>query len=100
MCNPVIEFSVYSHKQSTIVILITVICNTITQAIARLRRRGEEMTNLKIPIENAVLMVTGVESRDGTVGFEVEVSAHVLRSIGGTRVSIYIHDKRGLQTSS
>jgi len=58
------------------------------------------MTNLKIPIENGALRVTGLESCDGTVGFEIAVSAHVLRSIGGTRVSIYIHDKRGLQSSS
>ena len=58
------------------------------------------MTNMKIPIENGILMVTGIERRDGTVGFEVEVSAHVLRSIGGTRVSVYVHDKRGLQSGS
>jgi hypothetical protein len=58
------------------------------------------MTNLEIPIENGILMVTGIERRDGIVGFEVEVSAHVLRSIGGTRVSVYIHDKRSLRMSS
>ncbi len=63
--------------------------------MARLRRRGEEMTDLKIPIENAILKVMDIESRDGTIGFDVEVSAHVLRNIGGTKVSIYVHDKRG-----
>ncbi len=78
------------------VILINVICNTITQAIARLRRRGEKMTNLEIPIDNAILMITDVESRDGPIGFHVKVSAHVLRNIGGARVSVYIHDKRGM----
>jgi len=52
------------------------------------------MANLKIPIENAILMVTDIESRDGTIGFDIEVSAHVLRNIGGTRVSVYVHDKR------
>jgi thermostable 8-oxoguanine DNA glycosylase len=62
--------------------------------ITRLRRRREKMTDLKIPIENAFLMVTDIESRDGTIGFNVKVSAHVLRNIGGTRVSIYVHDKR------
>lgn len=58
------------------------------------------MTNLKIPIENGILMVTDIQRRDGTVDFEVEVSAHVLRSIGGTKVSVYIHDKRGVHSSS
>lgn len=58
------------------------------------------MTNMKIPIENGILMVTDIQRRDGTVGFEVEVSAHVLRSIGGTRVSVYVHDKRGVQSCS
>ena len=58
------------------------------------------MTNLKIPIEKAVLMVTDIERRDGTIGFDIEVSAHVLRNICGTRVSVYVHDKRGLQQSS
>lgn len=53
------------------------------------------MTDLKIPIENAILKVMDIESRDGTIGFDVEVSAHVLRNIGGTKVSIYVHDKRG-----
>jgi len=56
------------------------------------------MANLKIPIEKAILMVTDIESRDGTIGFDIEVSAHVLRSIGGTRLSIYVHDKRGLRS--
>ena len=55
------------------------------------------MTNLKIHIENAILMITDLASRDGTIGFDVDVSAHVLRNIGGTRVSIYVHDKRGPQ---
>lgn len=58
------------------------------------------MTSLKIPIEKAVLMVTEIERREGTIGFEIEVSAHVLRNIGGTRVSVYVHDKRGLQQRS
>ena len=58
------------------------------------------MANLKIPIENAVLMVTNIESRDGTIGFDIEVSAHVLRNIGGAQVSVYVHDKRGVQPSS
>ncbi|MHA1964911.1 MAG: hypothetical protein ACXACG_09320 [Candidatus Thorarchaeota archaeon] len=58
------------------------------------------MANLKIPIEKATLMVTDIESRDGTIGFDIEVSAHVLRNIGGTRVSVYVHDKRDLQQSS
>ena len=58
------------------------------------------MTNMDIPIEKGILMVTDLESRDGTVSFEINVSAHVLRSIGGTRVSVYIHDKRGLHPSS
>ena len=49
-----------------------------------------------IPIENALLMVTQVESRDGTIGFELDVSAHILRNIGGTKISVYIHDKRDL----
>jgi hypothetical protein len=52
------------------------------------------MTDLKIPIENAILMVTDLASRDGTVGFDVDVSAHILRNIGGSRVSVYVHDKR------
>ncbi|MHA3964205.1 MAG: hypothetical protein AM325_011795 [Candidatus Thorarchaeota archaeon SMTZ1-45] len=58
------------------------------------------MTSLKIPIEKAILMVTDIETRDGTIGFDVEVSAHVLRNRGGTQLSIYIHDKRGMQSSS
>ncbi len=58
------------------------------------------MTDLKIPIENAVLMITDVANRDGTVGFDLEVSAHILRNIGGTRVSIYVHDKRITQSCS
>ena len=58
------------------------------------------MTNMKIPIENGILMVTDIQRHDGAIGFEVEVSAHVLRSIGGTRVSVYIHDKRGLPSSA
>ncbi len=66
----------------------------------RLRRRGEEMTNVQIPIERAILMVTDVERRDGTIVFNIEVSAHVLRNIGGSSLSIYIHDKRGIQPSS
>ncbi|MFX1559312.1 MAG: hypothetical protein ACFFBL_01870 [Promethearchaeota archaeon] len=53
------------------------------------------MANLKIPIENAILMVRDIESRDGTIGFDIAVSAHVLRNIGGIRVSVYVHDKRG-----
>jgi hypothetical protein len=52
------------------------------------------MTNLIIPIENAFLMVTQVESRDGAIVFELDVSAHILRNIGGTKVSVYVHDKR------
>ncbi|MFW9982691.1 MAG: hypothetical protein ACFFE3_12355 [Candidatus Thorarchaeota archaeon] len=55
------------------------------------------MANLKIPIENAILMVTDIESREGNIGFDIEVSAHILRNIGGTRVSIYVHDKRSQQ---
>ncbi|MFW9962507.1 MAG: hypothetical protein ACFFCX_03025 [Candidatus Sifarchaeia archaeon] len=57
------------------------------------------MTNKKIPIEKAVLMVTDIESRDGTINFDVEVSAHILRNRGGTQLSVYIHDKRGMQSS-
>ena len=53
------------------------------------------MTNLKIPIENAILIVTDIEHHDGSIGFDAKVSAHVLRNIGGTKVSIYVHDKRG-----
>jgi len=67
---------------------------------ARLRRRGEEMTNLEIPIENATLIVTDIGRCDGTVGFGVKVSAHVLRNIGGTKVSVYVHDKRCQQSKS
>jgi hypothetical protein len=52
------------------------------------------MTDLKIQIENAILMITDLASRDGTVGFNLDVSAHILRNIGGTQVSIYVHDKR------
>ena len=58
------------------------------------------MTNLIIPIEKALLMVTQVESRDGTIGFELDVSAHILRNIGGTKISVYIHDKRDLLSQS
>ncbi|MHA1949745.1 MAG: hypothetical protein ACXAAO_03105 [Candidatus Thorarchaeota archaeon] len=54
------------------------------------------MTNLKIHIENAILVVTEIESYDGTIGFNAEVSAHVLRNNGGSKVSVYIHDKRKL----
>ncbi len=58
------------------------------------------MTNLSIPIENAILMVTEIERRDGTISFDVEVSAHILRNIGGAKVSVYVHDKRGPHSSS
>ena len=58
------------------------------------------MTNLKIPIERATLMVTEIARRDGSIGFDIEVSAHVLRSIGGTNLSVYIHDKRDLSSST
>ena len=58
------------------------------------------MADLKVPIANAVLMITDLASRDGTVHFDVEVSAHILRNIGGTRVSVYVHDKRMAQSSS
>ncbi|MFW9805214.1 MAG: hypothetical protein ACFFFK_00630 [Candidatus Thorarchaeota archaeon] len=57
------------------------------------------MANLKIPIEKATLMVTNIERWDGTIGFDIKVSAHVLRNIGGTHVSVYVHDKRGLQSN-
>ncbi len=53
------------------------------------------MTNLKIRIEKAILIVTNMEHHDGSIGFDAKVSAHVLRNIGGARVSVYIHDKRG-----
>lgn len=56
------------------------------------------MTNMKIPIENAILMVTDIERRDGIIGFDIDVSAHVLRNIGGTQVSVYVHDKRGSES--
>ncbi|MGY5865824.1 MAG: hypothetical protein RTV41_14570 [Candidatus Thorarchaeota archaeon] len=58
------------------------------------------MTSLKIHIENAILMVTDIKSCDGTIGFNAEVSAHVLRNNGGSKVSVYIHDKRNLQLRS
>jgi hypothetical protein len=54
------------------------------------------MTDMKIAIENAILMITNLASRDGTVGFDVDVSAHILRNVGGTRVSVYVHDKRNM----
>ena len=57
------------------------------------------MTNLVITIENATLMITELACRDGTIGFDIDVSAHVLRNIGGTRVSVYVHDKRGQQVT-
>ena len=53
---------------------------------------------MKIPIENAILMVTDIERRDGIIGFDIDVSAHVLRNIGGTQVSVYVHDKRGSES--
>ncbi|MFW9833883.1 MAG: hypothetical protein ACFFEK_07820 [Candidatus Thorarchaeota archaeon] len=52
------------------------------------------MANLKISIEKATLMVMNIEGRDGTIGFKIGVAAHVLRNNGGTRLSIYVHDKR------
>jgi hypothetical protein len=54
------------------------------------------MTDMKIAIENAILMITNLASQDGTVGFDIDVSAHILRNVGGTRVSVYVHDKRNM----
>ncbi|MFW9788868.1 MAG: hypothetical protein ACFFE2_10335 [Candidatus Thorarchaeota archaeon] len=57
------------------------------------------MTSRRISIERATLVVMDIEKLDGAIGFNIDVSAHVLRSIGGTNLSIYIHDKRNQQST-
>ena len=52
------------------------------------------MRSHEIQIKDATLKIPNVESRDGTVIFDETITAHVLRNNGGTRFSVYIHDKR------
>ncbi|MFX1367574.1 MAG: hypothetical protein ACFFAY_03135 [Promethearchaeota archaeon] len=52
------------------------------------------MRSIEIQIKSAVLKITDIEGRDGTVTFDETVTAHILRNNGATKFSVYVHDKR------
>jgi hypothetical protein len=60
------------------------------------RKGGDILRSHEIQIKDATLKIPNIEGRDGTVIFDETVSAHVLRNSGGTRFSVYIHDKRAV----
>ncbi|MHA2355285.1 MAG: hypothetical protein ACXADC_08935 [Candidatus Thorarchaeota archaeon] len=58
------------------------------------RKGGDILRSHEIQIKDATLKIPNVEGRDGTVIFDETVAAHILRSNGGIKLSVYVHDKR------
>lgn len=62
-----------------------------TKSLFPLEVKGEKKWGFRNPLFDLFQK----ERHDGSIGFDAKVSAHVLRNIGGARVSVYVHDKRG-----
>jgi hypothetical protein len=52
------------------------------------------LRSIEIEIKHAILKIENIEGRDGSVTFDETVTAHILRSNGATKFSVYVHDKR------